>query len=122
MENHAELRKPLDPRDFTAELKAEMRAELDALDTALPKLDWVAISERKSGAIKLTKIGPADLPQEGHQTPPNWLNNKLSGKAPRPDNLWRNERSFDMVATFLPDSKGNHHGPCSYVDPLLLLV
>jgi hypothetical protein len=61
-------------------------------------------------------------PQEGHQTPPNWLNNKLSDKAPRPDNLWRSERSFDMVAMFLPDSKGNDHGPCSYVDPLVLLV
>ncbi|MFI7455665.1 hypothetical protein ACIBQX_49985 [Nonomuraea sp. NPDC049714] len=63
VENYAELRKPLDPADFIAELKAEMRAELEALDTALPKLDWVTISERKSGAIKLTKIGPADEPR-----------------------------------------------------------
>ncbi|MEV1243076.1 Tn3 family transposase [Nonomuraea sp. NPDC049750] len=63
VENYAELRKPLDPREFIAELKAEMRAELEALDTALPKLDWVAISERKSGAIKLTKIGPAEEPR-----------------------------------------------------------
>ncbi|MBB5782019.1 hypothetical protein HD596_008775 [Nonomuraea jabiensis] len=63
MENYAELRKPLDPADFIAELKAEMRAELEALDTALPKLDWLAISERKSGAIKLTKLGPADEPR-----------------------------------------------------------
>lgn len=63
MENYAELRKPLDPREFIAEMKAEMRAELEALDTALPKLDWVTISERKSGAIKLTKIGPAEEPR-----------------------------------------------------------
>ncbi|MEZ7124756.1 Tn3 family transposase [Nonomuraea sp. AD125B] len=63
VENYAELRKPLDPADFIAELKAEMRAELEALDTALPKLDWLAISERKSGAIKLTKLGPADEPR-----------------------------------------------------------
>ncbi|MEV4475327.1 Tn3 family transposase [Nonomuraea sp. NPDC049504] len=63
VENYAELRKPLDPADFTAELKAEMRADLEALDTALPKLDWLAISERKSGAIKLTKLGPADEPR-----------------------------------------------------------
>ncbi|TDD21226.1 hypothetical protein [Nonomuraea diastatica] len=40
VENYAELRKPLDPRDFIAELETEMRAELEALDAALPKLDW----------------------------------------------------------------------------------
>lgn len=63
VENYAELRKPLDPKDFIAELKAEMRAELEALDTALPTLDWLEIKERKSGAIKLTKIGPAEEPK-----------------------------------------------------------
>ncbi|MEU0568993.1 Tn3 family transposase [Nonomuraea sp. NPDC005983] len=63
VENYAELRKPLDPQDFIAELKAEMRAELEALNTALPRLDWVTISERKSGAIKLTKLGPAEEPR-----------------------------------------------------------
>ncbi|MFV2175646.1 hypothetical protein ACFHW2_31645 [Actinomadura sp. LOL_016] len=39
--NYAELRKPLDPKEFIAELKAEMRAELEALDIVLPTLDWV---------------------------------------------------------------------------------
>ncbi|MCW2913836.1 MAG: Tn3 family transposase [Actinomycetia bacterium] len=63
VENYAELRKPLDPKDFIAELKAEMRAELEALNTALPKLDWVEIKDRKSGAIKLTKIEAADEPR-----------------------------------------------------------
>ncbi|MFB9681716.1 Tn3 family transposase [Streptosporangium vulgare] len=63
VENYAELRKPLAPRDFIAELKAEMRAELEALDAALPKLDWVEIAERKAGAIKLTKIGPVEEPR-----------------------------------------------------------
>ncbi|GGL01798.1 hypothetical protein Sme01_46460 [Sphaerisporangium melleum] len=61
--NYAELRKPLDPAVFIAELKAEMRAELEALDTALPTLDWVEIKDRRSGAIKLTKIGPAEEPR-----------------------------------------------------------
>ncbi|MGP3959825.1 hypothetical protein ACTWPT_27820 [Nonomuraea sp. 3N208] len=42
VENYAELRKPGDPHDFIAELKAEMRAELDALNTALPKLQQMA--------------------------------------------------------------------------------
>jgi TnpA family transposase len=63
VENYAELRKPLDPKQFIAELKAEMRAELEALDTALPTLDWVEISERKSGAIRLTKIEAAEEPR-----------------------------------------------------------
>ncbi|MEV0666233.1 hypothetical protein ACIBI3_19875 [Actinomadura luteofluorescens] len=48
---------------FIAELKVVMRAELEALDTALPTLDWVEISGRKSIAIKLTKIGPAEEPR-----------------------------------------------------------
>lgn len=59
VENYAELRKPLDPKDFIA----EMQAQLEALDTALPKLDWVEVKDRKSGAIKLTKIEAADEPR-----------------------------------------------------------
>ncbi|MFI6510836.1 hypothetical protein ACIBCT_24800 [Streptosporangium sp. NPDC050855] len=59
VENYAEPYKPLDPKAFIEELKAEMRAESKALNTALPKSDWVGISERKSEAIKLTKINAA---------------------------------------------------------------
>ncbi|WP_051866402.1 hypothetical protein [Streptosporangium roseum] len=47
---------PLDPKGFIAELKAETRAELEALDTALPKLDWVEIKDRKSGAMRTRLI------------------------------------------------------------------
>jgi hypothetical protein len=33
-----------------------MRRELTALHTALPDLDWLEISDRKAGAIKLTPV------------------------------------------------------------------
>jgi hypothetical protein len=47
---------PLDPAAFTAQLREEMRTELAALNDALPKLDWLRITDRKSGAIKLTPL------------------------------------------------------------------
>lgn len=40
-----------------------MRVELAALNTALPKLGWVEIAERKAGAIKLTKLDAAAEPR-----------------------------------------------------------
>lgn len=81
--NSAELRKPPDPKDFIAELKAEMRAELEGLDTAPPKLDWVEIKDRKSGAIKLTKIGPAEEPRNLRKIrTPAWLVDPTGRPAP----------------------------------------
>ncbi|NUP03671.1 MAG: Tn3 family transposase [Nonomuraea sp.] len=68
VENYAELRKPLAPREFIAELKVEMRIQLEALGTVLPKLGWVTISERKTDAIKLTKLGPAEEPRHLRKT------------------------------------------------------
>ncbi|MFI6180482.1 hypothetical protein ACIA8R_33425 [Nonomuraea sp. NPDC051191] len=56
---------------------------------------------------------------KGHNSP---TTRRAAAGLPGRINLWRNERSFDMVTTFLADSKGNDHGPCSYVDPLVLLV
>ena len=41
---------------FTAGLREEMRAELRALDDALPGLPWLRITDRKSGAIQLTAL------------------------------------------------------------------
>ncbi|NUR59492.1 MAG: Tn3 family transposase [Catenulispora sp.] len=41
---------------------------MEALDTVLPKLGWVTISERKTGAIKLTKLGPAEEPRNLRKT------------------------------------------------------
>ena len=56
VEHYRTLRKPLDPGEFIAELRGEMRSELQALNDALPKLDWLSIAERRSGAIKLTPL------------------------------------------------------------------
>lgn len=49
-EHYQVLRKPVDPTAFIDQLREEMRTELDALHHALPKADWLSISERASGA------------------------------------------------------------------------
>ncbi|MEV2226813.1 hypothetical protein AB0E01_44320 [Nocardia vinacea] len=56
VENHPDLRKPIDPRRFTAELAAEMDAELSALNDAVggKGLAWLKISESVSGTIQPT--------------------------------------------------------------------
>ena len=53
-EHYRTLRKPLDPAEFVDELREQMRSELGALHDALPNIGWLSISERRSGAIKLT--------------------------------------------------------------------
>ena len=63
-EHYDKLRKPLDPAVFTAGLREEMRTELAALNDALPGLDWLRITDRKSGAIQLTAL-------EAHPEPRN---------------------------------------------------
>ncbi|TDC81041.1 hypothetical protein E1285_33550 [Actinomadura sp. 7K507] len=40
-----------------------MRSELDALDEALPACDWLEVSDRAAGAIKLTPIDAAAEPR-----------------------------------------------------------
>ena len=62
-EHYASLRKPLDPAEFIAGLREEMETGLAALDDALPRLDWVDIAERRSGAIKLTPLDAAPEPR-----------------------------------------------------------
>ncbi|MBB3725597.1 hypothetical protein [Nonomuraea dietziae] len=49
-ENYAKLRKPLDPKRFTAELMEALDAELSALNDALggKGLPWLKIEERRS--------------------------------------------------------------------------
>ncbi len=56
VEHYQALRKPLDPQAFIDEVREEMRAELAALDDALPALPWLQIQERRSGAITLTPL------------------------------------------------------------------
>ncbi len=55
-QNYRELRKPVDPAVFVEELREQMRTELTALNAELPQLGWVQITERRSGAIKLTPV------------------------------------------------------------------
>jgi TnpA family transposase len=63
-EHYAALRKPLDPTAFINELRGQMRAGLEALDAAVPKLPWLAIADRgKAGAIKLTDFEAAPEPK-----------------------------------------------------------
>jgi TnpA family transposase len=62
-ENYAELNLPLAAKQFTDSLKDEMRRELTALNTALPSLDWLEITDRKDGAIKPTPLEPLREPR-----------------------------------------------------------
>ncbi|MDJ0466079.1 Tn3 family transposase [Streptomyces sp. H27-C3] len=62
-EYYEKLNKPRDGKVFTAQLQSEMRAELGALDTKLPKLPWVTISgKNRNGAIKFTDPEPQKEP------------------------------------------------------------
>lgn len=63
IEHDAALRKPLDPTVFIDGLRTEMRAELDALHDALPRLDWLTISDRATGAIRVTPLDAAAEPR-----------------------------------------------------------
>ena len=61
-EHYRALRKPLDATAFIAEVRDDMATELDALDATLPELDWLQISDRASGAIKLTPLDAVPEP------------------------------------------------------------
>ena len=62
VEHYQALRKPLEPTEFIEGLREEMNAELDALHAALPKCDFLEITDRKAGAIKLTPLSAAAEP------------------------------------------------------------
>jgi hypothetical protein len=63
-ENYARLRKPLDPKAFTGQLREEMEQALASLNDRLPELDWVDIRERaKAGPIVLTDIDAVPEPR-----------------------------------------------------------
>jgi TnpA family transposase len=60
VEQYREPRKPLDPGEFIdgmrGELGCELGCELVGLNEAVPRLDWLPISDRRSGAITLTPV------------------------------------------------------------------
>ncbi|MEV7471918.1 transposase [Streptomyces kronopolitis] len=63
-EYYEKLNKPRDAKVFIAQLQSEMRAELGALDTKLPKLPWVTISgKHRNRAIKFTEPEPQKEPK-----------------------------------------------------------
>ncbi|MEV5708730.1 transposase, partial [Actinoallomurus sp. NPDC052274] len=63
-ENYEALRKPLDPKVFTNQMREEMAAALAELNEELPNLDWMDISERpKAGPITLTDLDPVPEPR-----------------------------------------------------------
>lgn len=62
-QNYGELRKPLDPAVFINDLRGEMTAALDELDSAVPELEWLEITDRASGAITLSKYEAAPEPR-----------------------------------------------------------
>jgi hypothetical protein len=65
-ENYARLRKPLDPRRFTDEMREELAAELSALNDAMggKGLAWLKIADRRgAGTIHLTPLDAAPEPR-----------------------------------------------------------
>lgn len=63
-QNYQALRKPLDPKVFTAQLRAEMEAALSELNDQLPNLPWVDIKDgRKEGAILLSPLDAVAEPR-----------------------------------------------------------
>jgi len=62
-EHYHALRKPVDATAFVDELREQMRTELDALHQALPTCDWLSITDRAGGAIKLTPLDAAPEPR-----------------------------------------------------------
>jgi hypothetical protein len=65
----------VDPAAFIDELRGEMQDGLAALNTALPTIEWLEITARKAGAIRLTPLDA--LPEaaqpaapEGSDRPP----------------------------------------------------
>jgi hypothetical protein len=63
VEHYRSLRKPMYPSVFVDELREQMHAELGALNDALPKLGWLEIAERRSGAIRLTPLAAQPEPR-----------------------------------------------------------
>lgn len=61
-ENYQELRKPLDPGVFIEQMRAEMTTALGELESALPGLDWLEVTDRAAGPIRLTKHEAAPEP------------------------------------------------------------
>jgi hypothetical protein len=61
--HYAALRKPLEPQRFVDALQEEMHAELRTLNTDLPTLGWLTITDRRAGAITLSALEAVTEPR-----------------------------------------------------------
>ncbi|MGV9838044.1 Tn3 family transposase [Nocardia niigatensis] len=122
-ENYAKLRKPLDPKRFTAELAQEMDAELSALNEALDGkgLAWLKIADRRNaGAIQLTPLDagpePRNLRRLKSAIRVRW------GVVPLMDMLTETCLRTGCLNVFAPSGVQNHLDPEVLFERLLLLI
>jgi hypothetical protein len=122
-ENYAKLRKPLDPRRFTGEMREELEAELSALNSALggKGLAWLKIADRgRSGAVHVTPLDavpePRNLRRLKTAIRDRW------GVVPLMDMLTETCLRTGCLSAFTPAGTQNHLDPHVLFERLLLLV
>jgi len=119
-DHYATLRKPLDPAAFVDELRDQMRAELSALNDALPGLAWLSIAERRSGAIKLTPLEaqpePANLRRVKAEVARRW------GMVPLVDMLKEAVLRTGCLDTVTSVATGGSIPPSVLAERLLLAI
>ncbi len=122
-ENYAKLRKPLDPRRFTDEMREELEAELSALNSVLggKGLAWLKIADRRgAGAIHLTPLDAAPEPRNLRRLKTairdRW------GVVPLMDMLTETCLRTGCLSAFTPVGTQNHLDPHVLFERLLLLV
>ncbi|MGI8313184.1 transposase [Saccharopolyspora hattusasensis] len=120
-ENYRALRKPLDPDAFVGEVRDEMRAELAALNDALPSLDWLEVKAgRRQGEIALTPYDAAPEPRNLRRLKAairaRW------GVVPLMDMLAETAMRTGCLAAFTPLGTRGEIDPAVLAERLLLLV
>ncbi|MFJ4964137.1 Tn3 family transposase [Streptomyces sp. NPDC088729] len=119
-ENYRELRKPLDAAVFVDELREQMTAELSLLNDTMPKLSWLDIAERKSGAIRLTAAEaqpePRNLRRIKAEVQRRW------GIVPLVDMLKEAVLRTGCLDAVTSVSGGGSHSPEVLAERLLLVI
>ena len=122
-DNYARLRKPLDPKRFTGQMREELEAELSALNSAVggKGLAWLKIADRRSaGAIHLTPLDAAPEPRNLRRLKTairdRW------GVVPLMDMLTETCLRTGCLSAFTPAGTQNHLDPHVLFERLLLLI
>jgi TnpA family transposase len=122
-ENYARLRKPLDPRRFTDDMREELAAELSALNDAMGGngLAWLKIADRRgAGTIHLTPLDAAPEPRNLRRLKTairdRW------GVVPLMDMLTETCLRTGCLSAFTPAGIQNHLDPHVLFERLLLLI